>query len=201
MLGLLIKDFYNIRKQALWYAAMIVLFCVISVFLHNVAFAATIGILVTISMPLTAIAYEEKDGWQKFVVASGLRTGTIVLEKYLLGILFALVSTAGYSAAFAIAGAETNQLMEFIAPVCMQFIALAVVLPIIFRFGVEKGRVYMIVLVVVLMAALIGLMPLFGDIMEDGGQLVFTVCIAAATVVLFVASYIISCAIYKHKEF
>ena len=59
----------------------------------------------------------------------------------------------------------------------------------------------MIVLAVVLMAALIGLMPLFGDIMEDGGQLVFTVCIAAATVVLFVASYIISCAIYKHKEF
>ena len=108
MLGLLIKDFYNIRKQALWYAAMIVLFCVISVFLHNVAFAATIGILVTISMPLTAIAYEEKDGWQKFVVASGLRTGTIVFAKYLLGILFALVRPAVYSSGLSIASALTH---------------------------------------------------------------------------------------------
>ena len=71
MLGLLLKDLFNIRKQALWYAAMIVIFCVISAVLQNVAFASTIGILVTISIPLTAIAYEEKDGWQKFVVASG----------------------------------------------------------------------------------------------------------------------------------
>ena len=56
MLGLLLKDLFNIRKQALWYAAMIVIFCVISAVLQNVAFASTIGILVTISIPLTAIA-------------------------------------------------------------------------------------------------------------------------------------------------
>lgn len=71
MLGLLLKDIYNVRKQAIWYLAMIALFCGLSIILKNVAFSSTIGILVTISMPLTAIAYEEKDGWQKFVVASG----------------------------------------------------------------------------------------------------------------------------------
>ena len=85
MLGLLLKDFYNVRKQAAWYAAMIVLFCVISVALGNTAFASTIGILVTVSIPITAIAYEEKDGWQKFVVASGTRArqpgDTLVLRR------------------------------------------------------------------------------------------------------------------------
>ena len=69
MLGLLLKDIYNIKKQAIWYLAMIVLFCGLSIALKNVAFSSTIGILITVSMPLTAIAYEEKDVWPKFVNA------------------------------------------------------------------------------------------------------------------------------------
>ena len=69
---------------------MIVLFCGLSIALKNVAFSSTIGILITVSMPLTAIAYEEKDGWQKFVIASGTKTSAIIGEKYLLGIVFCL---------------------------------------------------------------------------------------------------------------
>lgn len=43
MLGLLLKDIYNIKKQAIWYLAMIVLFCGLSIALKNVAFSSTIG--------------------------------------------------------------------------------------------------------------------------------------------------------------
>lgn len=200
MSGLLLKDFYTTRKQALWYAAMIVLFCVISTALQNVAFAATIGVLVTISMPLTAIAYEEKDGWQKFVVASGTSVKTIVGEKYLLGILFALASSVGYCVAFVMAGAETDNLVELSAPICMQFIALAIALPVVFKFGVEKGRVYMMVMAAVLMAALIGLMPFLSDIISNG-QTVIAICAACVTVILLVLSFINSVKIYSKKEF
>ena len=145
MLGLLLKDIYNVRKQAIWYLAMIALFCGLSIILKNVAFSSTIGILVTISMPLTAIAYEEKDGWQKFVVASGTKIRTIVGEKYLLGIVFALVSIIVYAVTFMLVGETENRAVEITAPICMQFFVLSVVLPMIFKFGVERGRVYMIV--------------------------------------------------------
>ena len=50
MLGLLIKDLFNTRKQAVWYVAMIILFSVLSVVMQNVAFCATLGILVTVSI-------------------------------------------------------------------------------------------------------------------------------------------------------
>ena len=135
MLGLLIKDLFNTRKQAVWYVAMIILFSVLSVVMQNVAFCATLGILVTVSMPLTAVAYEEKDGWQKFIVASGMNMKVIVAEKYLLGLSFALLNSVAYSVVFSVIGAEGGA-AEFISPICMQFIALAVVLPIIFKFGV-----------------------------------------------------------------
>ena len=199
MLGLLIKDLFNTRKQAVWYVAMIILFSVLSVVMQNVAFCATLGILVTVSMPLTAVAYEEKAGWQKCIVAGGMSLKVIVAEKYLLGLSFALLSSVAYSVVFSVIGAEGGA-AEFISPICMQFIALAVVLPIIFKFGVEKGRVYMIVLILILMVALIALMPFIGDALA-GNQAVFISCAVCATVIMFVASFIISVRIYTKKEF
>lgn len=171
MLGLLLKDIYNVRKQAIWYLAMIALFCGLSIILKNVAFSSTIGILVTISMPLTAIAYEEKDGWQKFVVASGTKIRTIVGEKYLLGIVFALVSIIVYAVTFMLVGETENRAVEITAPICMQFFVLSVVLPMVFKFGVERGRVYMIVAAVALMAVLIAVFPLLEDMQEEGQYL------------------------------
>ena len=200
MLGLLLKDFYNVRKQAAWYAAMIVLFCVISVALGNTAFASTIGILVTVSIPITAIAYEEKDGWQKFVVAGGMGAKAIVGEKFLLGILCALVSSVGYSIVFAMTGDHSNAVVEVVVPICMQFIALAEVLPLVFKFGVEKGRTYMIALIVALMAAFLALMPALADGLSGGGT-VPAVCEACVNVTLLVLSYIVSVIVYGKKEF
>ena len=97
MLGLLLKDFYNTRKQALWYLAMILIFGVLSVVLENIAFAATIGVLVTISMPLSAIAYEEKDRYQQkyqrspFEFHSPPLSGSIGLFYADLSVLFPAV--------------------------------------------------------------------------------------------------------------
>ena len=199
MLGLLLKDIYNVRKQAIWYLAMIALFCGLSIILKNVAFSSTIGILVTISMPLTAIAYEEKDGWQKFVVASGTKIRTIVGEKYLLGIVFALVSIIVYAVTFMLVGETENRAVEITAPICMQFFVLSVVLPMVFKFGVERGRVYMIVAVVALMAVLIAVFPLLED-MPEGGT-IFIICACVFAVVAICVSFLASLRIYKSKEF
>ena len=199
MLGLLLKDIYNVRKQAIWYLAMIALICRRSIILKNVASSATIGILVTILMTLTEIAYEEKEGWQKFVVASGTKIRTIVGEKYLLGIVFALVSIIVYAVTFMLVGETENRAVEITAPICMQFFVLSVVLPMVFKFGVERGRVYMIVAVVALMAVLIAVFPLLED-MQEGGT-IFIICACVFTVVAICVSFLASLKIYKSKEF
>ena len=100
MIGLLLNDVLNIRKQAIWYLAMILIFCIASVVMKNEAFSGAIGLMVGISIPITAMAYEERDGWQKFVVASGVRVQTIVGEKFLLGLLFSAIGWIGNAVAF-----------------------------------------------------------------------------------------------------
>ncbi len=199
MLGLLLKDLYNLRKQAIWYLSMIVVFFGLSIILNNVAFASTIGILVTISMPLTAIAYEEKDGWQKFVVASGTKISTIVGEKYLLGIVFAAIGLIAYSLTFMLVVQTEQSAVEYTLPACMQFFTLAVILPVIFRFGVEKGRAYMIVVIVIIMLMLIGVLTFLKDV--DKGETLLIICAWVVAAVVTVVSYFISVRIYKKKEF
>lgn len=200
MSGLILKDLYNIRKQAIWYVVMIILFSVLSIVLKNAAFAYAIGILVTISIPLAAIAYEEKDGWQKFAIASGMDIKTIVGEKFFLGVVFAIIGSVAYTIVVVIIGTEENRVTELIASVCMQLLMLAAVLPIVFRFGAEKGRTYMIAAVVVLLAVFIAVMPFYGRIVGDE-EIIFAVCMIVFAVLSVCISLFISIRIYKAKEF
>lgn len=200
MSGLILKDLYNIRKQAIWYVVMIILFSVLSIVLKNAAFAYAIGILVTISIPLAAIAYEEKDGWQKFAIASGMDIKTIVGEKFFLGVVFAIIGSVAYTIVVVIIGTEENRVTELIASICMQLLMLAAVLPIVFRFGAEKGRTYMIAAVVVLLAVFIAVMPFYGRIV-GAEEIIFAVCMIVFAVLSVCISLFISIRIYKAKEF
>lgn len=199
MFGLLIKDFFNIRKQIAWYVGMIVTFFVVSLSVRNLTFSASIGLLVTISVPLTALAYEERENWQRFAAASGLGAKTMVAEKYLLGILFALFSSLAYLAVFLFCFENGTTWMEFMFPVCMQFVILSVVLPLVFRYGVERGRTMTVLFVVVLVALFAAGMGLLGDRFSLAAPAVGIA--AAVTLFLLVGSFFLSVKIYEKKEF
>lgn len=198
MKGLLLKDLYNIRKQAWWYLSMILLFCLLSVTVQNIAFAGTIGVLVTVSVPLIAIGYEEKDSWQKFVVASGREIKTIVAEKYLLGIICAVTGFVAYAVVYLLS--ERTSLTDLFVPLFMQITVLSVMLPTVFKFGVDKGRVYMIAVILIFMLAFIGLLSA-ADKFVGTDLIVFNLTTAVLIAGVLVISYFISLKIYTAKEF
>ena len=200
MKGLLIKDFYNIKKQIIWYIGMIIIFFSISVAVKNIAFMVSIGMLVTISIPLTAIAYEEKESWQKFIVASGMSKKIIVFEKYLLGLIFFAVSSAGYVAVFFILGENASSLTEVLIPVFLQLMILSAILPAVFKFGVEKARTFTIIIVVIIMLVLVGFLNYALNIGKDV-EIIICVVLSIISAVFTALSYILSVKIYNKKEF
>ncbi len=200
MKGLLIKDFYNIKKQIIWYIGMIIIFFSISVAVKNIAFMVSIGMLVTISIPLTAIAYEEKESWQKFIVASGMSKKIIVFEKYLLGLIFFAVSSAGYVAVFFILGENASSLTEVLIPVFLQLLILSAILPPVFKFGVEKARTFTIIIVVIIMLVLVGFLNYALNIGKDV-EIIICVVLSIISAVFTALSYILSVKIYNKKEF
>ncbi len=200
MTGILIKDLYNTRKQLIWYIAMIAVFFVLSLILKNIAFISTISLLATVSVPMTAIAYEEKESWQKFIAASGTDIKAIIFEKYLLGIVFAIIGNVLYAIAFFVGRENGLAWIEFVLPVSMSFIVLAAVLPLIFKFGVEKGRAFIIAIVVVMMLIWIGVLFAVDKITGVSEVALIAVCVSFAAIAL-VASIAISVRIYRRKEF
>ena len=203
MIGLLIKDIYNIRKQALWYLATIIIFAFLSIVLKNGGFIASIGMVTAVNVPLTAIAYEEREGWQKFIVASGTKISHIVIEKYIMGLAFSFISTIALLIFFLMTEVVINSWLEFTISVCMQLLTLSIAMPITFKFGVEKSRSYLMVAVFAIMVIFVALMTLFGKVLNTiviNVALISSLLIIMALIILGV-SYYISIKIYKKKEF
>lgn len=199
MLGILLKDFVTTKKQIIWYVFMIALFCVVAVVTDNVAFAGSIGMVVAISVPTSAIAYEERDGFNKIAVASGIDKKVIVIEKYLLGFLFLLIGGISYFLVYYFSKAQANKWIEFVVSMCMQIVLLAIVMPVIFKFGVEKGRTYMILFMVVFLSIFIALMSLINFTVDSA--IVVLPIVITITIIGLVASIFLSIKIYKKKDF
>lgn len=199
MLGILLKDFVTTKKQIIWYVFMIALFCVVSVVTDNVAFAGSIGMVVAISVPTSAIAYEERDGFNKIAVASGIDKKVIVIEKYLLGFLFLLIGGISYFLVYYFSKAQANKWIEFVVSMCMQIVLLAIVMPVIFKFGVEKGRTYMILFMVVFLSIFIALMSLINFTVDSA--IVVLPIVITITILGLAISIFLSIKIYKKKDF
>ena len=199
MLGILLKDFVTTKKQIIWYVFMIALFCVVAVVTDNVAFAGSIGMVVAISVPTSAIAYEERDGFNKIAVASGIDKKVIVIEKYLLGFLFLLIGGISYFLVYYFSKEQANKWIEFVVSMCMQIVLLAIVMPVIFKFGVEKGRAYMILFMVVFLSIFIALMSLINFTVDSA--IVVLPIVITITIIGLVASIFLSIQIYGKKDF
>ena len=200
---LLIKNIYNIRKQVLWYLATIIIFAFLSIVLKNGGFIASIGMVTAVNVPLTAIAYEEREGWQKFIVASGTKISHIVIEKYIMGLVFSFISTIALLIFFLMTEVAINSWLEFTISVCMQLLTLSIAMPITFKFGVEKSRSYLMVAVFAIMVIFVALMTLFGKVLNTiviNVALISSLLIIMALIILGV-SYYNSIKIYKKKEF
>ncbi len=199
MLGILLKDFVTTKKQIIWYVFMIALFCVVAVVTDNVAFAGSIGMVVAISVPTSAIAYEERDGFNKIAVASGIDKKVIVIEKYLLGFLFLLIGGISYFLVYYFSKEQANKWIEFVVSMCMQIVLLAIVMPVIFKFGVEKGRTYMILFMVVFLSIFIALMSLINFTVDSA--IVVLPIVITITILGLAISIFLSIKIYKKKDF
>ena len=123
-------------------------------------------------MPYTAMAYDERSKWDQLAIMMPYSVQDIVLSKYVLGwlctgaaalfaILIQLAQTA-LGSPFAALAPATN-LAGFCASLCV----LAVTLPCMFHFGVEKGRLMMFLLIFLVCGAAGALLAVAVD-MGDG---------------------------------
>ena len=194
MKGLFLKDFYNLRQLLLWYGVMMALFIAAAVISKNLSFMMGFGVFITISTASSSMAYDEKDNWYKFARACGLSPLAIAAEKYLLTLALGALSFALLAVCQTVIG-EIDWMLNagFFA---INLMIGAVVFPVLFKFGVEKGRLALIAALVAAIALSVLLMSVSGSITTPLALALFT----AACLALFALSMWLSAKILGKKD-
>lgn len=150
MTGLLRKDLFVADKST---RLLLVLALIFSLTPSLGAFGTTYAMMLSFMVPLNSIAYDEKSKWDRYASMLPYCASQIVWSKYVLGYIYTLLGEAIVSLSPVIRQtifhtpvdwAETLQMNAMLAVVMVLMLSLG--LPALYRFGSEKGRLMMIVI-------------------------------------------------------
>ncbi len=149
MIALVQKDLYVLWKQMKSFCVLLAVYALVPYPFLNI-----FGVVYGAILPYTAMAYDERAKWGQLAAMMPYRTRDLVLSKYVLGWLFsataAVLAGAGQLVIHRSYQPESGNwftpetaLISF----GMALIIMAVALPVMFRFKVEKARVIVFILI------------------------------------------------------
>lgn len=157
MKALLYKDACVLWKQMKFMLVIIAVFCLLpNSFGLNAFFVVYAGLM----LPVSLMAYDERAHWDSFAAMLPYPPRALVLSRYAAGWLLTLLAGVLYLVGALIQdqgaplGAALGTLGWVLAVVLL---CQAILFPFFFRVGTEQGRLYMILLFVLLLLGGIGL--------------------------------------------
>ena len=204
MKGILLKDFYIIRRQILFVSLFLIPLVVLTFFSPSSVTFLVIFIFLGSMMPTAALSYDGRSKWDKLQRMLPVSRKKIVMEKYLLGWI-----CAGIGLALAVIGTvvvRAFQLKKDSVPaftilwmiLFASLILEAIMIPVFLKIGPEKGSILM----VLIFALIGGIGGALGDIIPNWHfdlQQITAILLAAAVLGNFL-SILISMHIYRNQE-
>ena len=193
MKGLLLKDLYVLLRQMRLFMLAILLLCVVNEQL------VTFAVMYAAMLPYTALAYDEQSRWNQLAAMTPCRPLDIVLSKYLLGWLLMAAAAAFSLVMNGLLGRLGSELRvsTVVSALSLACICLAVLLPVMFRFGVEKGRMGFI-LIFVAIFSFIGSSSQFETLALPVLE-AMPIVLAAAAAVISAASVPLAAKLYQQQ--
>ncbi len=205
MKGLILKDIMTMKKTFKSYLILFVLYMVIDMMSDQSSLSMSIAIIVATLIPVATISYDEKSKWDKLVNTMPFSRREIVCSKYILGLGLTAVSLVVVFAISPIPMAERFIAVAATGVVCLFYQALLI--PALFKFGSERGRIIMMIVMLapVVIGGLLAKVIDFESI-NAGPLLDENIAMAAAAAGILVAalyavSVMVSVKIYSAKEF
>lgn len=203
MKGLLLKDIFTLAKQLKVFLLIILIWSLIPNFS-----ASCFAIVYAALLPVSALAYDERSKWNTLAAMMPYSKKDIVLSKYLLGyILVGIVSAVSVISKIILLtlGSSATDKEDIAATLAIMLVATvfsSINLPFMFKMGVEKGRLIYFILVFALVAGGMAAFNITDFELSNSSANVFSaaiICITA-TVLINVASIIISLKVYNNKD-
>lgn len=206
MKGLIIKDFLNLRKNLKITLLIIGFFAIYAYGTNNPSYMIAMVTFILAMMSITSMAYDDMTKWDRYALAMPISRKDIVISKYILSILLSILSILiSFSATYLLILPRSNMdrkelLLITYVVFYISLVYVSVILPFIYKFGVEKTRIISIVIFAI--PAMIGF-ALYKMVLQlpSENQLIFLLKISPLTLILILfCSGLFSYRIYKDKD-
>ncbi|MBQ4284531.1 MAG: ABC-2 transporter permease [Lachnospira sp.] len=225
MKGLFIKDLKLVATQKKFIFLAIVLSVFITLTGDDPTFTVTYIVLLLSMLTLNTISYDEMNGGMLFLLSLPVDRKMYVKEKYMfcfMNLVVAALASLLFSLGFI---AFKNSEIEFttvassIAGVTLGMaLMFGVTIPLVFKFGMEKGRIAMIVCILGIIGCGVGGYKVIADVLNidissfivellsklpkpgEGLEIVVVLAMLLAMMLVLGISYIVSLRIMKKKE-
>ena len=207
MKGLLLKDWYMMKKYCRYYLFVSIGFIILSMISSGNMFFVFYPCLLCGMIPVNLLGYDERSRFTEYVGTLPYTKTQIVSAKYLIGlftqIAMLIVICAAQGVKMGIEG--TFVMKEFLVLMMlllvMASVASSLTLPFIFKYGVEKGRGAYYVMIGVVCAGSIIATTIFKEGLQNEIQLNAVLPIACIVgVAIYVLSWCLSIMFYKKRE-
>ncbi|MEG0692239.1 MAG: ABC-2 transporter permease [Oscillospiraceae bacterium] len=211
MKGLILKDILNLKSYLKIFALILLANAAIFIPQGDSSFMAGFPVLISTMLVITTMSYDDMAKWDKYALTMPLTRKEIVLSKY-----FVMVG-------FSVAGAITGLLLSIGSSFIIKEVAVidtlstvgvvlsialifgSVILPLLYKFGVEKARL------MIILCALVptGVVVLFSQVFKNSGMPVpsealiknILLMISIVSVIAVIVSFFFSLKIYSNKDF
>ncbi|MDD6812519.1 MAG: ABC-2 transporter permease [Lachnospiraceae bacterium] len=218
MKGLLVKDCKLLFQQKRMILLLLVCVAIVLGSVEDPSFIIAYAAILMLMMALGTISYDEFDNGYSFLFTLPISRKEYVAGKYILCSVYCLFT--GVVAAIACAvvmvvrqksAVSVDMVQSAICIIAVSFMILALLLPIMLKYGPEKSRIFTfaIVGVVVVFGIILGKLQEYLSIdiskvdnfLKKIGDTGFTIATVFVAVLAVMVSFVISVRIMEKKEF
>lgn len=194
MKGLLIKDFYLCRKILWIYALMIAIFAVAQG-QQGVLFS----LFYSVTIPINLINYDEGDRFDRLQTVLPLSWTARVLDKYVCAWATIAVVTVCYGVRGLLPGGGDVKIAALLFSVAAVLTVQAIMLPMLFRFGTERGRTLCFIAVFALAVLLGALGDMWDHVTLSSPSLAVEAAMLLLAALASAASVALSAKVYERR--
>lgn len=210
MLGFVKKDLLMIKNNLKTYALIFIVYAILGI--QGAFDISSILPFFCVIFMLATFSYDDLNNWNAYAITLPNGRNNVVKSKYVTSLILILVSlilVTILSTGFAYMNNGSINFIEIISTILGTafgtILVLAVMYPIIFKFGVEKARIAIFVIVFGLIFLIMALLK-FIDLDNLKWNFAFfeqhfVIILSLAIVIILSLSYFISQKIFSKKEF
>lgn len=209
MKALLIKELLVIWRQGKFMLLLALLYSIMAV-TGSGYFLAGFSVIFMSMLPITVMGFDERSKWDHYAVTMPYSRKDIVLSKYIFSATSAFTAIIVYIIASIVKLYVEKQTPDFRSLINQSILMLSaglffstVNLPVMFKFGVDKGRMWFILLTVIIAGGISSLLTFINTDsiqIESFVQRITPVLLTFISLGLLSLSALISIKIFERKE-